>query len=415
MREATEMADLTVKALGLSNPFVIAASPATHGAQAVLKSASARPGAVVMRNFGHGAGDGSLVLPSTEDMRAGKHAIQSHALGARLQDSFASLEAYCEAVSRVRREMPPEVKLWVSIGHFRDLLTPGKDWQSAWVREAVEVERAGADALELHFNTPGVAVAGGRVFDFYRLVYTATRVIKQAVGVPVLVKLPVESCDPLRAMEAALHGGADALGPTARWKGFVFDLDWRRSQATPGGGYGGSQALPIICYVVAEARRNGVDAPLYAGGGVFGWEAAAKLIMAGSQCVQLGSFACCLGPSAVAQLIADFAAWMDEAGYTDIDALCGDALNLFTMPREVANERRGRLAAAYREAQPDPALCTACEQCVEVCWYDAVSLQDGLAVKSESCIGCGYCFQVCPTDALSVPAGDILASVFSEP
>jgi len=408
------MVDLAVKTLGLSNPFVIAASPATHGAAAVLKSAAARPGAVTMRNLGHGGGDGSLVLPATQDMRVGKHAIQSHALGARLKDPFSSLEAYCEAVAQVRRDMPPEVKLWVSIGHFSDLLAPDVDWRKAWIREAVEIERAGADALELHFNTPGVAVAGGRVFDYYRLVYTATQIIKRAVEIPVLVKLPVEACDPLRAMEAALHGGADAIGPTARWKGFVFDLDWRRSPATPGGGYGGSQALPVICYVVAEARQNGVDAPMYAGGGVFSWQAAAKLIMAGSQCVQLGSFACCLGPGAVARMIADFAAWMDDAGYRDMDALCGEALKLLTMPPEVAEERRTRLSTACQAAQPDAGLCTGCEQCLDVCWYDALSMQDGLAVKSKACVGCGYCFHVCPTGALEVPAGDILASVFSE-
>ncbi len=407
------MVDLQVKALGLSNPFVIAASPATHGEKAVLKSANSRPGAVTMRNLGHGAGDGSLVLPATEDMRTGRHAIQSHALGARLDDPFPSLDAYCEAVARVRREMPREVRLWVSIGHFRDLLTPGNDWGKAWTQEAVEIERAGADALELHFNTPGVAVAGDRVFDYYRLVYRATRIIKDAVQIPVLVKLPVESCDPLRAMEAALHGGADAVGPTARWKGFVFDLDWRRSQATPGGGYGGSQALPVISYVVAEARRNGVDAPMYAGGGVFSWEAAAKLIMAGSQCVQLGSFACCLGPGAVTRMIADFASWMGPAGYPDIDALCGDALNLFAMSPEVSEARRTRLSTAYRQAQLDADKCTACGQCLDVCWYDALSMQGDLPVKSEACVGCGYCFQVCPTGALEVPAGDILASVFS--
>ncbi len=409
------MVDLSVQALGLANPFVVAASPATHGAFAVLKSARARPGAVTMRNLGHGAGDGSLVLPSTDEMGAGRHAIQSHALGARLQDPFPSLEAYCEAVSRVRREMPDEVKLWVSIGHFRDLTTPGRDWRRDWVREAVEIERAGADAVELHFNTPGVVVSGDRLFDYYRLVYTATRVIKRAVGVPVMVKLPVESCDPLRAVEAALHGGADAVGPTARWKGFVFDLDWRRSLATPGGGYGGSQALPVIAYVVAEARMNGVQAPMYAGGGVFGWEAAAKLIMAGSQCVQLGSLACCLGPEAVARTIAGLAAWMEDAGYMSVDALCGQALQLLTMPPAVARERQARLERAYREAQVAPTLCTGCEACVEVCWYDALSMQDGLAGKGEACVGCGYCAQVCPTGALDVPAGDIVAGVFAEP
>jgi len=91
-----------------------------------------------------------------------------------------------------------------------------------------------------------------------------------------MVKLPVESCDPLRAMEAARHASADAVGPTARWKAFVFDLDWRRSLAQLGGGYGGTQALPIICYTVAEARLNGLDLPIYAGGGLFDRRAAAK-------------------------------------------------------------------------------------------------------------------------------------------
>ncbi|MBN1640982.1 MAG: 4Fe-4S binding protein [Anaerolineae bacterium] len=406
------MVDLAVSALGLSNPFVIAASPATHGTYAILKSASSLPGAVTMRNYGHGAGDGSLVLPSAHDMAAGRHAIQSHALGAHLVDPFPSLEAFCEAVAHVRGEMPAEVKLWVSIGHFRDLITPGVDWRRSWIREAREIERAGADALELHLNTPGVAVAGDRAFDYYRLVFMATRAVKQAVRVPVLVKLPVESVDPLRAMEAALQGGADALGPTARWKGFVFDLDWRRSQATPGGGYGGSQALPVISYVVAEARRNGVDVPIYAGGGVFSWEAAAKLIMAGSQCVQLGSYACCLGPRAVAHMIAAFAQWMEEAGYSDIDALCGDALQLLAMPPDFAEARRRTLAEAYQDAQPDPDLCTGCGDCVEACWYDAIDVQDGVAVKNVGCVGCGYCVQVCPTGALDVPAGDILASAF---
>jgi len=128
--------------------------------------------------------------------------------------------------------------------------------------------------------------------------------------------------------------------------------------------------------------------------------------------VQLGSLACCLGPKAVAELITRFAAWMDEAGYADIGALCGDALHLFTMPREISENRRAALCSAYRAAQASPRLCTGCGQCREVCWYDAISLQDGIAVKSDACVGCGYCFQVCPAGALDVPAGDILAAAF---
>ncbi len=65
------MADLRVKSLGLKNPFIVASSPATHGLKGVLKSAQGHPGAIVMRNFGHGAGGGSIILPAGANMLGG--------------------------------------------------------------------------------------------------------------------------------------------------------------------------------------------------------------------------------------------------------------------------------------------------------------------------------------------------------
>ncbi len=404
------MVDTSVPSLGLANPFIVASSPATQGYRAVLKSAQALPGAVVMRNYRHGAGGGGLVSPSAEDMEAGRAATEIHALGQTARDPFASFDEYVETVARLRREIPAAVRLWVSVGHFSDTVTGAVDWREDWTTQAVRLQAAGADALELHFNTPGVVVAGDRIHDFERLVYSATQMVKAVARVPVVVKLPVESCDPLRAIEAAMHGGASAVGPTARWKAFVFDLDWRRSTATPGGGYGGTQALPIICYTVAEARQHGIDLPMFAGGGVFGWEAAAKLIMAGSQAVQLGSLACHLGPGAVRNVISEFGAWLERSPYDSVSALCGDALQLFRMPHEVAAERVRRLAAAYRAATVNAALCTGCERCVDACWFDAMRLESGVAVKQSNCIGCGYCFQACPSGALSVDAGAIVAA-----
>lgn len=409
------MADLYVKELDIMNPFIIASSPATQGINAVIKSAKALPGAIVMRNFGHGAGGGSYTFPSAEDMRTGRPTTQSHAVGTQIKDFFSTLEEYCEGVRKIKKVISKDVKLWASVGHYSDMVNPGINWEKEWVRQAVELERAGADALELHFNTPGVAAARNRVYDFYRLIYVTTKMIKNVVKIPVMVKLPVEGCDPLRAMDSAVYGGADAIGPTARWKAFVFDIDWKQSQSRAGGGYGGTHALPIICYSVAEARVNGgINTPMYAGGGVFTWEAAAKLIMAGSQCVQLGSLACCLGPGAVSELIKGFDNWMNQKGYKDLSCVFGDALNLFTMPKELAVKRTRRLGKAYKENEPDKNLCIGCAKCVDACWYEGISMTEKYAQKTEKCIGCGYCFQVCPTGALKVNAGEILASVFDE-
>jgi len=407
------MADLFVKEFGTVNPFVIASSPATQGARNVLKSARARPGAIVMRNFGHGAGGGSWIGGGAEALYSGAPATHSHAVGKQIKDFVDTLEQYCEEVKTVKRQMDGDIKLWVSVGHYNDI-PAGGDWQKEWVRQARELTLAGADALELHFNTPGVAALGGRLFDYYALIDHCTRMIKQATPLPVMVKLAVEGCDPLVAVRTAARAGADGVGPTARWKAFCMDLDWRTTQARPGGGYGGTQATPIVCYTVAEARTAGIDTPMYAGGGVFSYDQAARILMAGSQLAQIGALACSGGVSAVRELIERFAKWMDERGYANMDELCGDALQLFNMPPALSAKRTQLISDAYKARQVDRDACIGCGRCEDVCWHDAVRLEDGKAAKTKGCIGCGYCFQVCPTGALKVDADRILSSVFTE-
>lgn len=408
------MADLSVKSLNLINPFIVASSPATQGARNVLKSAKMRPGALVMRNFGHGSGGGSYFGPGADAAYAGRACYHSHAVGRQIPDSVATLEQYCEEVHRARRELDADIKLWVSIGHYSDILKGG-DWEKSWVNQAHELKLAGADAFELHFNTPGVAVARDRTFNYYELVRHCTSLMKAAAGSTlVMVKLAVESCDVLTSMRLAQAAGADAVGPTARWKGFCMDLDWRRTQSRPGAGYGGTQATPIVCYAVAEGRNNGITIPMYAGGGVFSYDQAARMIMAGSDCVQLGALACSGGTMACKKLMEDFNRWMDKAGYPDMDSLRGDALRLFNMPDDFARDRQNALGDAYQAAQVNPDKCVGCGRCQDVCWQEGIELRDRKACKTSSCIGCGYCFQVCPTGALHVEAGDILARPFME-
>ena len=408
-----KMADLYVKSLDMINPFVVASSPATQGAKNVLKSAKMRPGAITMRNFGHGSGGGGFFYPDAAAAYQGQPCFHSHAVGRQVPDTVSTLEQYCEEVKKARRELDSDIKLWVSVGHYSDIVKGG-DWEKDWMRQARELSLAGADALELHFNTPGVAVAKDRIFDYYELVRHCTSMIRQAApaSVKVMVKLAVEGCDVLTSMRVAQFSGADAVGPTARWKAFYMDLDWRRTQPRPGSGYGGTQANPIVCYAVAEGRNNGITLPMYAGGGVFSYDQAARFIMAGSDCVQLGALACSGGTMACKKVISDLNKWMDQAGYPDMDSLKGDALQLFNMPGDFAKARQNALGDAYQQCQVDTEKCIGCGRCVDVCWQEGIEIVDRKARKTDHCIGCGYCFQVCPTKALNVNAGEILARPF---
>ena len=407
------MADLYVKELDMINPIVVASSPATQGAKNVLKTAKMRPGAIVLRNYGHGAGGGSYIGPSSKAMYAGEMCMHSHAVGTQIKDHIKTLEEYCEEVQMIKKELDSDIKLWVSIGHYSDIIAGG-NWESDWAHQAKELKLAGADALELHFNTPGVAVAKDRIFDYHQLLRHSIECVKNSTpDLPIMAKLAIESCDVLTSIRVAQAAGATAVGPTARWKGFYFDLDWRSTQARPGSGYGGTQATPIVSYAIAEARSKGLNIPMYGGGGVFNYEQALRIIMAGSQCVQLGALACSGGVSAGKKLISDIEKYMDKNGYENMDSLCGDALKLFNMSSEVASTRQERLGKSYKEAQVTD-KCIGCNRCVDVCWHEGIELKNKKAEKTDRCIGCGYCFQVCPTEALYVNKEEILTSVFEE-
>lgn len=148
------MADLYVKKFDMINPFVVASSPATQGALNVLKSAKMRPGAIVLRNYGHGSGGGSFIGPDSKAMFGGEMAIHSHAVGRQIPDSVDTLEKYCEEVHKIKKEMDSDIKLWVSVGHYSDIVKGG-DWEKNWAHQAEELALAGADAIELHFQYPG--------------------------------------------------------------------------------------------------------------------------------------------------------------------------------------------------------------------------------------------------------------------
>ena len=214
--------------------------------------------------------------------------------------------------------------------------------------------------------------------------------------------------------ELLMAAGAAAAGPTARWKGYYMDLDWRGTEARPGAGYGGTQATPLVCYSIAEARTAGVKIPLYGGGGVFNFENAARILMAGSEMVQLGALACAGGTMACKKLINDLYRWMDENGYADMDSLVGDSLKLFQMDADFTKKRQNKLADAYQTADADRTKCIGCGRCEDVCWHQGIEIKDRKAYKTDKCIGCGYCFQVCPTEALYVDKKGILRSAFEE-
>ncbi|NHJ23892.1 MAG: 4Fe-4S dicluster domain-containing protein [Candidatus Lokiarchaeota archaeon] len=55
----------------------------------------------------------------------------------------------------------------------------------------------------------------------------------------------------------------------------------------------------------------------------------------------------------------------------------------------------------------DEELCVGCEECLKVCVFDGMEMEDGIAkVHQDKCLGCGRCERVCPNGAITISLDD---------
>ena len=54
------------------------------------------------------------------------------------------------------------------------------------------------------------------------------------------------------------------------------------------------------------------------------------------------------------------------------------------------------------QAVVDPDLCTACETCLDRCYFGAITVDDFAVIDPDKCLGCGLCQVTCPSEAISM-------------
>ena len=50
----------------------------------------------------------------------------------------------------------------------------------------------------------------------------------------------------------------------------------------------------------------------------------------------------------------------------------------------------------------DESLCSACEICLDRCYFGAITIEDTAVVNAEKCLGCGLCQVTCPEGAIAL-------------
>ncbi len=304
------MIDLSTDYLGLKlkNPLVPSASPLTRDVDSALRLEDAGAAAVVMY---------SLFEEElrTEDAMLDRFVLNPD-IGFGEADGFlprdvemsGGLERYLTQLDRLKQRL--EIPVVASLNG----VTP-----SGWIELGRELERGGADALELNVYhvAADAGVSGATVEARYLELLTELR---RVVSLPIVMKLsPYFSSLPdfVRQIEEA---GAQGVALFNRFYQPDIDLDCLRMVdalrlSRP------DEALLRIRWIAILHGRTRLT--LAATGGVHSESEALKLLLAGADVIHLASCLLQHGPEKLTEILAFMQNWMEEKEYESIAQLKG--------------------------------------------------------------------------------------------
>jgi dihydroorotate dehydrogenase (fumarate) len=302
--------DLTTQYLGmqLKNPLVPSASPLSRSIDDARRMEDAGASAIIMYSLFEEA-----VTAEEETMVRFLHHQET---GFAEADSFLpnhydfsnGQERYLENLQALKQAL--EIPVIASLNGT----TPG-----GWIAHAREMERAGADALELNIYqvAANIEVSGSEIEQRYT---ELLKLLKQQVALPVNMKLsPAFSslANMVKQLELAGAGGVSLFN---RFYQPDINIDNMRLSASLHTSTSAEALLAMRWIAILHGRTQ---LSLGATGGVHTPEDAIKLLLAGADVVHLCSLLLEQGPRAIKHIISGIETWMEEQGFESIEAFRG--------------------------------------------------------------------------------------------
>ncbi len=381
--------------LQLENPFLLASGPPTAEGDFIRKAFGLGWGGAVTKTINPDNIEVADVSPRFGVVRGGDSAIVG----------FENIEliskkpvAYWQTeVERLKKEYPHKV-LIASIMADRE--------KGSWQTLAAQMERAGADALELNFSCPhgmpeqGLGSAIGKDPE---ITATITGWVKEAAKIPVIVKLSPNVTDIQIIARAAVKAGADMIAAINTVQCLIgVDLD--SLDPIPSvdghstyGGYSGYAIKPIGLRCVAQIAQS-VTVPIMGMGGIGSWRDAAEYLAAGAGAVQVCTEVMVRGVGIIRSLQEGLRKYLVQKGFESPEALVGAAVKKLGSHEQLSR----RYAVKANWAAPEN--CSECGKCVSACGesgYQAITLEDHqVVIDTARCDGCSLCSYVCTTEAI---------------
>lgn len=382
------MPEVKFAGLTLRNPVIAASATPTISAKHLKKASDAGAGAVVTK---------SVVFPDKSGKPAGSYARPRFMLmnTSRGYDPAITNKAGLFSLFRIGEpyptpdEMAREMELAKKPGYLDvpvivSICGPPGDYE-AWAKLAKHMEDAGADALELNMHCIPV------------IKYTdplIVKAVKDAVKIPVIVKLMALNDNPEEVGPKVVLAGADAITSMGTFGFSCLEIDVEEQRPFLGTIHGGGGTWLRAVSLAYMAKLAGkVSVPLSGVTGVLTWEDAVKYVLVGATTVQVCGAIYARGYKVLREIADGIDQYMASHGYKSIEDFRGNALRKIGAP-EYAPPVRAQVSAD---------LCVGCGECIESCLFDALTMKDGVAtVDISKCDGCGICWSLCPNKAISM-------------
>jgi dihydroorotate dehydrogenase (fumarate) len=193
-------------------------------------------------------------------------------------------------------------------------------YEPTWIEYAKKLEKTGVDGLELNlYSVPTYFEEPGELMEEKQVQIVES--VKQAVNIPVSVKISPFYTNPLNFIKKIDEAGADAYVLFNRF--FHPDIDINREKFHfPWSLSYRRDHLLALRY--AGILYGNLDGSICAGGGIYQAKDMIKMILAGADAVQIVSTVYKNKPEVVSEMLMDLNMWMDEHGYSSIDDFKGN-------------------------------------------------------------------------------------------
>ena len=193
-------------------------------------------------------------------------------------------------------------------------------YEPTWKEYAVQLEEAGAAALELNFyDTPKRLDKTSQEIEEYQLKILKT--VKKAVKIPVQVKLSRFYTNALNFIYRLDKAGADSIVMFNRL--FLPDINPQKQEFVLNWDFTSAEEK-LYSMRFSGLLHGQVNCDLVASTGIYSMSDVASMLLAGADSVQMVSAVYRHGPEHISQILENLEAWMEHKGFNSVNDFKGN-------------------------------------------------------------------------------------------